>query len=162
MPEENHLVGLRGNLLRLGLGARNWLLSQLMDDITLLSWEPPDGGRSVSEILEHISWTVSIVCSKIADDYGIRLEEMDEPSDQSDYESFAFPINSAYDLFKQLCTKLDDSMMAERTTLPPPARLREGTVETILRVMGGFHTVHHAGQVALTLRRAKDAIENMT
>jgi len=160
LSEENHLDGKRGNLLRFGLGARNWLLSQLNEEIHLLNWNPPDGGRSVSEILEHVSWTVSVVCSKVAEDYGIELKEPEEPPNANAYERIVFYINSAYSRFSQLCNSLEDEWVDETTTLPPPARLREGTVETILRVMTGFHTVHHAGQVALTLRRAKDTIEN--
>ncbi len=160
LSEENHLDGKRGNLLRFGLGARNWLLSQLNEEIHLLNWNPPDGGRSVSEIVEHVSWTVSVVCSKVAEDYGIELEEPGAPPNANAYERLVFYINSAYNMFSQLCNSLEDEWIDETTTLPPPARLRKGTIETIMRVMTGFHTVHHAGQVALTLRRAKDTIEN--
>jgi uncharacterized damage-inducible protein DinB len=132
----------------------------LTEDTKLLNWKPPDGGRSVSEILEHVSWTVSVVCSKIAEDYEIELKEAEETFNDNAYERLVFYINSAYSLFRQLCNSLQDEWIDETITLPPPARMREGTIEKILRVMTGFHTVHHAGQVALTLRRASDTIGN--
>jgi len=66
-------------------------------------------------------------------------------------------IRSAYEAFKDLCGKLDDKMLEENMTLPPPARLREGSVETVLRIMAGYHVVHHAGQIVMLLKRAKRA-----
>ncbi|MHA2379266.1 MAG: DinB family protein [Candidatus Thorarchaeota archaeon] len=146
-----------GELLRFGLGARNWLLTQMENPGEHFSWTPPEGGRSAAEIAEHVTSVVELVCSMIAErlEIDLVLQETDTNGERADV--MRGQIQLAYEAFKDLCAKLDDKMLDETMTLPPPARVREGFVETVLRITAGYHVVHHAGQIVMLLKRAKRA-----
>ncbi|MDF1538777.1 MAG: hypothetical protein P1Q69_07730 [Candidatus Thorarchaeota archaeon] len=148
------LMGRRGDLLRFGLASRNWIITQMSDDLDLMKWMPSGIEKSASQIVSHISWTVSATVMEIAAQLGIELnvEASQSADSQNKLES---EIRAAYDLFKQLCTRMTEDMLDAQTTLPPPARIREGSVETILRIIVGYHTVHHAGQIAMLIASAK-------
>ncbi len=148
------ITGRRGDLLRFGLASRNWIITQMSEDLDLMKWMPSGIEKSASQIVSHISWTVSASVMEIATQLGIELnaEASQSVDNQNELE---FEIRAAYDLFKQLCTHMTDDMLDAQTTLPPPARIREGAVETILRIIVGYHTVHHAGQIAMLVASAK-------
>jgi len=149
------LPGRRGELLRFALGARAWFLAQMQGEGKHFEWHPPEGGRSAREIVEHAMWVVSVVCFQMGEELGVPL---DEPADQSSSDlvsELKAKVDSAYAVLRQLCTRMDDGMLDRPVSLPPPARLREGTADRVLRVMAGYHVVHHAGQVAMVLRRAR-------
>lgn len=151
------IPGDRGDLVKLGLGAKNWLLSQIVDDEDAMAWMPPEGGRSASEIVDHVVWVVSVVVSASADGQGIQLEEQTRIDDTDNrYERLKTELDEAYNLFIALVSGLEEDDLEKTVTLPPPSRVREGTVERVLRIMMGYHTVHHAGQVAMILRRARE------
>ncbi|TFG07830.1 DinB family protein [Candidatus Thorarchaeota archaeon] len=151
------IPGDRGNLVKFGLGAKSWLLSQIEDDNDALAWMPPEGGRSASEIVDHVTLVVSVVATAVADEMGIRLGEQTRIDDTDDrYERVKMELDEAYNLFVALVSRLKEDDLHKTVALPPPSRVREGTVERVLRIMMGYHTVHHAGQVAMTLRRAKE------
>jgi hypothetical protein len=117
-------------------------------------WVPPEGGRSVADIVEHAMWVVTTVCLVIGEQLGIALTEP-APKAATDRESeLRLVVGSAYAVFEELCRRMDDSMLDTVITLPPPARLREGSVDRVIRVMAGYHVIHHAGQVAMLSRRA--------
>lgn len=152
------LEGKRGELLRFGKGARNWLIAQLIDDKDILMWSPPEGGRSVSEMVSHLSWALSAVTMKIADDFKIDLESTVNPTG-SYFEELKGEILAAYEVFENLLRELSDDDLEKTTTLPPPARIREGSIERVLRIMAIYHVIHHAGQVAQVIRRAKSDLD---
>lgn len=60
------IAGERGKLVRFGLGAKQWLLSQIEDDKDVLAWMSPEGGQSASEIVDHVAWVVTLVASCVA------------------------------------------------------------------------------------------------
>ncbi len=151
----DEVTGRAGEVLRFGLGARNWLLNQVDRASECVSWTPPEGGRSPSEIIEHVTSVLLIACSTIAEELGIDLNLEEVESDGEPTEVLKDTVRSAYDAFKELCGKLDDQMLDKVLTLPPPFALREGSVETVMRVIGGYHAVHHAGQLSTHIRRSR-------
>ena len=145
-----------GEVLRFGLGARNWILAHMKGTSEQFTWAPPEGGRSAKEIVDHITWVIQAVCSELSNTLEVEFE-MTEPEQVEDtVAQLVEDVNSAYGSFRKLCEQLTNEMLDTVTTLPPPARLREGSVETILRIMTGYHVVHHSGQLAVLLRRAKE------
>jgi uncharacterized damage-inducible protein DinB len=150
------ISGRAGEVLKFGLGARNWLLAQMEGTDEQFTWTPPEGGRSAKEIIDHITWVILAVCIQLSQTSGIELE-MSNPQQVNGIQSqLSEDVQSAYNTFKKFCGKLNDEILDTVTTLPPPARLREGSVETILRIMTGYHVVHHSGQISVVLRRAKE------
>lgn len=154
MPEK--ISGRAGEVLKFGLGARNWLLAQMEGTDEQFTWVPPEGGRSVKEIVDHITWVIVAVCSQLSETVGIELEMSDPQQASGVQPQLSEDVQSAYNTYKNFCGNLNDKILDTVATLPPPARLREGSVETILRIMAGYHVVHHAGQIAALLRRAKE------
>ncbi|MFW9799830.1 MAG: DinB family protein [Candidatus Thorarchaeota archaeon] len=150
------VTGRAGEILRFGLGARNWMLNQVDRASECVSWTPPEGGRSPSEIVEHVTSVLLIACSMVAEELGIDLNIKEVESKGEPTEVLKDTVRSAYDAFKDLCGKLDDQMLDKVMALPPPFALREGPVETVLRVISGYHTVHHAGQLSTHVRRARN------
>ena len=118
-----------------------------------MKWMSSGIEKSASQIVSHIAWTVSAVVMQIANQLEIELNTEDSESEDNQNESES-EIMGSYDLFKQLCAKMTEDMLDAQATLPPPARIREGTVETILRIIAGYHTVHHAGQIAMLVASA--------
>ncbi len=149
---EEKLVGRRGELLRLSLAARNWLLIQIPDDNSLMEWKLSDDSRSGNEIATHLAWSISAVCVHLSEELGISLEGN---KDQSGAEDVEREIQQSYVLLKELLYQMSDEMLDRWSNLPPPAKLREGSVETILRIIAGYHTIHHGGQIAFLVNRAK-------
>ncbi len=149
------LQGRRGELLRFGLGAKSWLLTQMQGESRHFEWSPPEGGRSAREIVEHAMWVVSVACFKIGGELGVQLEEPADLTSLDALQDLKAKVDSAYGVFRQLCSRMDEPMLDRSVSLPPPARLREGSADRVLRVMAGYHVVHHAGQVAMVLRRAR-------
>jgi uncharacterized damage-inducible protein DinB len=152
---DEKLTGRRGELLRLGLAARNWLLVQCVDNDTLMNWKFDATTRSPKEIVNHVAWALSAVCMHISDELGIELEKAKSSPQDETTES---AVKYTYEIFKELLSKSADETLDRTSTLPPPARIREGSIETILRIMAGYHVIHHAGQVALLVSRAKNAL----
>ena len=148
------IEGRRGEILRMGLGARNWVITHIDEDVEVMTWRINETSKSSQEIVEHIAFTVSIVCIQIAEQLNVDLD-MENILVENEDNSFKQEVRSAYVLFKRLCSSMTDEMLDTITTLPPPARLREGTVETVLRIIAGYHSVHHAGQVAMQVKQAK-------
>ncbi len=151
------LEGRRGEILRFAKGARNWLLGQMSDDFDEFNWYPPEGGKSAADIVSHVSWTVSAIISKLAYDEGVEIHQ-EEPVIEG-VEGLKNEILMAYVLAENYLQKISDDVLDKTTSLPPPARLSEGKVETILRVIIGYHTIHHAGQMTSLLRRAREAFQ---
>ncbi len=147
--------GRTGELLRFGLGARNWLLGQMEYPDELFSWIPPEGGKSAAEIAEHVGSTLDILCAMIAEQLDVEFASHEAEVDGNLSDVARGQIHSAYEGFKDLCGNLDDKMLEETVTLPPQSGFREGPVETVLRVVAGYHAVHHSGQIATLLKRAK-------
>ena len=147
--------GRTGELLRFGLGARNWILGQMEDPGEHFSWTPPEGGKSAAEIAEHVASTVDLFCAMIADQLNVEIDLHEAETEGNQDEVARGQIRSAYEGFKDLCGKLDDKLLEETVTLPPQTGFREGPVETVLRVIAGFHAVHHAGQIVMLLKRAE-------
>jgi len=145
------------DVIRFGLGARNWLFAQLEGPDELYKWKPPSGGRSVEEILEHIVWVITAVCSQIAEDLGLVLNEPKITEVEGIVARLKAEISASYEMFTELCEKIDGNTLEKIVQLPPPARLREGSIERVLRIMMGYHVVHHAGQIAMVLKMAKKA-----
>ncbi|MHA2396769.1 MAG: DinB family protein [Candidatus Thorarchaeota archaeon] len=151
----DRISGRAGEVLKFGLGARNWLLAQLEGTDEQFTWVPPEGGRSAKDLVDHIIVVILTICHQLSETMGIEIE-MSEP-EQIDgvADQLSEEVQSAYNTFKIFCGKLNDEILDTVTTLPPPARLRESSVETILRIMAHYHVVHHSGQIAALLRRAK-------
>ena len=147
--------GRTGELLRFGLGARNWLLGQMENPGEHFSWVPPEGGKSAAEIAKHVASTVEIFCAMIAEQLSVEITLHEAETDGKVDDVAREQVRSAYEGFKDLCGKLDDKMLEETVKLPPQTGFREGPVETVLRVIAGFHAVHHAGQIVMLLKRAK-------
>ncbi len=144
-------------VIRFGLGARNWLFAQLDETDELYAWKPPDGGRSAEEMLTHVAWVVSAACSQIAAELGLVLKEPKIAEQEGIAARLKAEISASYELFTELCGKIDGSTLEKIIHLPPPARVKEATVDRALRIMTGYHVVHHAGQVAMVLSMAKKA-----
>ena len=145
------------DVIRLGLGARNWLLAQFEGSDELYSWKPPSGGRSAEEILTHVAWVVSAACSQIAEELGLNLKEPKMTEQEGTAARLKAEVSASYDLFTELCGNIDENTLKKIVHIPPPSRVPEGTVERVLRIMTGYHVVHHAGQVAMVLSMAKKA-----
>jgi len=148
------ISGRVGEVVWFGLGARNWLLAQMEGSDTAFSWTPPKAGRSAEEIVNHITWVITAVCQQIASDIGVDLAIPEPKEVEGVVPQLVEDVKSAYLVFKKFCESVDDEKLDHVATLPPPARLREGSIETILRIMTGYHVVHHAGQIASLLKRA--------
>ena len=145
-----------GEILRFGLGARNWILAHMKGGYEQFTWVPPEGGRSAKDVIDHVTWVIQAVCDQLSNTLEVEFR-MTEPEQVEDpVAQLVEDVNSAYSSFRKLCEQLTDEMLDTVTTLPPPARLREGSVESILRIMTGYHVVHHCGQLAVLLRRAKE------
>lgn len=153
---EEKLTGRRGELLRLGLAARNWLLTQCVDNDALMSWKLDTTTRSPREIIDHVAWVISAVCMHISGELGIQIDIANSSQQDETTESI---VRQPYEIFKQLLSKTTDETLDRNSTLPPPARIREASIETILRIMAAYHVIHHAGQVALLVSRAKNALD---
>jgi uncharacterized damage-inducible protein DinB len=144
-----------GDLVRFGLGARNWLLAQMENPGEHFSWTPSEGGKSAAEIAEHVASVLEMFCAMVAEQLNIDLV-LHEAESNGELEDIARgQIQSAYEGFKELCGKLDDSTLEEIVALPPQTGFKEGPVDNVLRVLAGYHAVHHAGQIAMLLKRAK-------
>jgi uncharacterized damage-inducible protein DinB len=153
------ISGRAGEILKFGLGARNWLLAQMEGSDKQFTWVPQEGGRSAKEIVDHITWVILAVCSQLSQTVGIELEMKDPQQVSGVQPQLSEDVRSAYNTYKEFCGKLNDEILDTVTTLPPPARLQEGSVETILRIMAGYHVVHHSGQLAAVLKRAKKSLD---
>ncbi|NHI90658.1 MAG: DinB family protein [Candidatus Thorarchaeota archaeon] len=145
-----------GEILRFGLGSRNWILAHMKGTDEQFTWTPPEGGRSAKDVVDHVSWVIQAVCQQLSNTLGVEFEISEPEQFEDTVAQLEEDVNSAYNSFRKLCEQMTDEMLDTVTTLPPPARLREGSVETILRIMTGYHVVHHSGQLAVLLRRAKD------
>lgn len=154
---EDKLTGRRGELLRLGLASRNWLLTQCVDNDALMSWKLDETTRSPKEIIDHVAWVLSAVCMHISGELGIEIDKANSSQEDETAES---TVRYTYEIFKELLSKTKDEALDRNSTLPPPARIREASIETILRIMAAYHVIHHAGQVALLVSRAKNALES--
>ncbi len=150
--------GRRGEILRFAKGARNWFISQMSENIDEYSWIPPDGGKSAAEIVNHVAWVISAICSKMAYDLGLEIH-VEEPVSEG-VEGLKNEITMAYGLVESFLSKLKDEDLDKTAEIPPPSRIREGQIETVLRVLAGYHAIHHAGQIAMTLRRARGDFED--
>lgn len=153
---EEKLTGRRGELMRLGFAARNWLLTQCVDNDALMNWKLDTTTRSPREIIDHVAWVLSAVCMHISGELGIQIDKADSSQQDETTES---TVRYTYEIFKELLSKTTDETLDRSSTLPPPARIREASIETILRIMAGYHVIHHAGQVALLVSRAKNALD---
>ena len=142
--------------MRFGLGSRNWILAHMKGTDEQFTWTPPEGGRSAKDVVDHVTWVIQAVCQQLSNTLGVEFEISEPEQFEDPVAQLVEDVNSAYSSFRKLCEQLTDEMLDTVTTLPPPARLREGSVETILRIMTGYHVVHHSGQLAVLLRRAKD------
>lgn len=149
------LPGRKGELPRFGLGARSWFLTQMQREGEHFEWSPRETGRSAREIIEHAMWVVSVMCPKIGEDLGVPPDEPVNRSSSDLVQDLKARVSSAYGVLQQLCRGMDESMLERSVSLPPTARLREGSADRVLRVMAGYHVVHHAGQVAMVLRWAR-------
>jgi len=156
------ISGRAGEVLKFGLGARNWLLAQMQGTDEQFTWVPPEGGRSAKEIVDHITWVILAVCIQLSQTSGIELEMINPQQVKGIQSQLSEDVRSAYNTYKEFCGKLNDEMLDTVTTLPPPARLQEGSFETILRIMAGYHVVHHSGQIAAVLKRAKKNLDVQT
>ncbi|MCK5150902.1 MAG: hypothetical protein KAQ65_03635, partial [Candidatus Thorarchaeota archaeon] len=96
------IEGRRGELLRMGLGARNWVLTHIDDNSDVMAWKPNDDAKSSSEIIEHIAWTLSAVCSHISEELSIDLDTDNIPM-ASEENPLVSDVRAAYVLFKRLC-----------------------------------------------------------
>ncbi|MFW9932944.1 MAG: DinB family protein [Candidatus Thorarchaeota archaeon] len=152
---EERLTGRRGELLRLGLAARNWLLSQMSDDDSLMNWKLSEDSRTANEIATHVAWAIGAVCAHLSEELGIQLDSLEQETNDGGVES---DIRQSYRLFKEILYKMADEMLDRWSTLPPPAKLREGSVETILRIIAGYHAFHHGGQIAYLIKRARKQV----
>ena len=150
---DKRLTGRRGELLRLGLAARNWLIIQLDENSDFMSWKFDDTTRSAEEIATHVSWSLSAVCNHLSEELDVPLVTLSQEPGNDSLES---EIQHSYRIFKELLNEMTDDMLDRWSKLPPPAKLREGSIETILRIIAGYHAIHHGGQIALILSRAKN------
>ncbi|MFX0045346.1 MAG: hypothetical protein ACFE8Z_05820, partial [Candidatus Hermodarchaeota archaeon] len=110
--------GRTAELLRFGLGARNWILGQMEDPDDHFSWTPPEGGKSAAEISEHVASTLEIFCAMIAEQLGAEIALHEAKADGNPNDVARGQIDSAYEGFKDLCGKLDDKKLEETVTLP--------------------------------------------
>ncbi len=148
---DKKLTGRRGSLLRLGLAARNWLLSQLVEESNLMDWKISEDSRSANEIADHVAWALGAVCAHIAEELGIEIESTKQSTNETGIEA---TIRHSYRIFKEMLYKMSEKSLDRWSTLPPPAKLREGSVETILRIVAGYHAIHHGGQIAMLINQA--------
>jgi uncharacterized damage-inducible protein DinB len=151
------LSGKQGDLLRLGLGARNWLITQIRGTNEELEWTPSEGGPSASEVVYHATIVLMLVLSEIANLVGITLTQQEEKDADTVEGRLKVHVRAIYQTFRELCEKLTDEDLDKEMNLPPPSLLKEGSLEIILRIIAGYHVTHHAGQVAILLRMAKNA-----
>ena len=149
------LEGRLGEILRFAKGARNWIIGLMSDDLDEFNWYPPEGGKSAAEIVSHVSWTISAIISKLAYDDGIEIHQ-EEPVMEG-IEGLKNEILMSYRLAENYLQKISDDDLDKTASLPPP--MKEGKVEPILRVILGYHTIHHTGQMATLLRRAREAFQ---
>ncbi|MHA2066197.1 MAG: DinB family protein [Candidatus Thorarchaeota archaeon] len=145
------------DLLRLGLGSRNWLITQIRGSDEELEWTPQEGGPSASEVVYHATIVLMLVCSEIANLLGITLTQQEEKDVETVEGRLKVHVRAVYQTFRELCEQLTDENLDEEMNLPPPSLLKRGSLEIILRVIAGYHVAHHAGQVALLLRMAREA-----
>jgi uncharacterized damage-inducible protein DinB len=154
---KKELSGKQGDLLRLGLGARNWLITQIKGSDKELEWTPSEGGPSASEVVYHATIVLMLVCSEIANLLGITLAQQEEKDADTIEARLKVHVRAVYQTFREICEQLTDENLDEEMNLPPPSLLKQGSLEIILRIIAGYHVTHHAGQVALLLRMARDA-----
>jgi uncharacterized damage-inducible protein DinB len=150
------LSGKQGDLLRLGLGARNWLITQINGTDEELEWTPSEGGPSASEVVYHATIVLMLVCSEIANLLGITIAQPEEKDADTVESRLKVHVRSVYQAFRELCEQLTDENLDEEMNLPPPSLLKQGSLEIILRIIAGYHVTHHAGQVAILLRMARE------
>ncbi|MHA2081914.1 MAG: DinB family protein, partial [Candidatus Thorarchaeota archaeon] len=132
------IAGRAGEVLKFGLGARNWLLTHMEGTDEQFTWGPPEGGRSAKELVDHITWVILASCSHLSETVEIELD-MSEPKQVSGVlQQLSEDVKSAYNVYKKFCGKLNDEILDTVTKVPPPARLHESSVETILRIMTGY------------------------
>ncbi len=153
MKMEEKLIGRRGELLRLGLAARNWLLTHMVEDNSLMERKLSDDSRSANEMASHVAWSLSAVCTHLSEELGLELEAL---SQEPEIEGIEAEVQQSYRIFKEFLYRISDSELDRWSTLPPPAKLKEGSIETILRIIAGYHAIHHAGQIAFLLKRARN------
>ncbi|MFW9887543.1 MAG: DinB family protein, partial [Candidatus Thorarchaeota archaeon] len=149
---KTELSGKQGDLLRLGLGARNWLITQISGTDAELNWNPPEGGPSASEIVYHATIVLMLVMSEIANLLGIPLAQQEEKEADTVESRLKVHVRAVYKTFREICEHLTDENLSEVMNLPPPSLLKQGSLEKILRIIAGYHVTHHAGQVAILLR----------
>lgn len=154
---KTELSGKQGDLLRLGLGARNWLITQISGTDEELEWTPQEGGPSASEVVYHATIVLMLVMSEIANLLGVTLTQQEEKDVDTIEGRLKVHVRAVYQTFRELCEKLTDENLDEEMNLPPPSLLKQGSLELILRIIAGYHVTHHAGQVAILLRMARDA-----
>ncbi|MHA2140665.1 MAG: DinB family protein [Candidatus Thorarchaeota archaeon] len=152
---DQELSGKQGELLRLGLGARNWLITQIRGGDDELQWTPSEGGPSASEVVYHATIVLMLVCSEIANVLGITLAQQEEKEADTVEGRLKVHVRAVYQTFRELCHVLTDENLEEEMSLPPPSLLKRGSLEIILRIIAGYHVTHHAGQVAILLRMAR-------
>ncbi|MHA1925929.1 MAG: DinB family protein [Candidatus Thorarchaeota archaeon] len=150
------LSGKQGDLLRLGFGARNWLITQIRGNDEDLEWTPSEGGPSASEVVYHATIVLMLVCSEIANLLGITIAQHEEKDADTVEGRLKVHVRAVYQAFRELCEQLTDEDLDKEMNLPPPSLLKQGTLEIILRIIAGYHVTHHAGQVAILLRMARD------
>ncbi len=153
---KKELFGKRADLLRLGLGARNWLITQIRGSDEELEWTPSEGGPSASEVVYHATIVLMLVCSEIANLLGISLAQQEEKDADTVEGRLKVHVREVYQTFRELCEHLTDENLKEEMNMPPPSLLKRGSLEAILRIIAGYHVTHHAGQVALLLRMARE------
>ncbi|MFX1263638.1 MAG: DinB family protein [Promethearchaeota archaeon] len=154
---KTELSGKQGDLLRLGLGARNWLITQISGNDEELEWTPAEGGPSASEVVYHATIVLMLVCSEIANSLGITLAQQDEKDADTVEGRLRVHVRAVYQAFRELCEHLTDENLDAEMNLPPPSLLKQGSLEMILRIIAGYHVTHHAGQVAILLRMARES-----
>lgn len=109
--------------------------------------------------MEHVTWVISTITFLLAEALGLEIENQQSTESPDIPTGLKSKIEASYELLRSLLWAIDDNMLDEVVGLPPPARLRKGSVERILRIMMGYHVVHHAGQVAMLLRIARETNE---
>jgi len=102
-----------------------------------------------------VASVLEMFCAIIAEQLNVDFASHETEIDDKLEDVARGQIHSAYEGFKELCGTLDDSMLESIVVLPPQTGFREGPVDNVLRVIAGYHAVHHAGQIAMLLKRAK-------